>query len=356
MLDPKRLERLANLIQRHSRTRIDREDLWRMFATAFPTRPQGSEERHWFLEALVALERQGLLRLPPPRSPRWDRTLDPAVPASVDRVSAPLPARDNSWRSFPWHPALQWVPDLLQISRRQIDFLHSVHEAMVGGWLEKHAPLKYRSLQLTGDEKGLARLVSTQLFGPGRLSLELLGCVREAIPLAWESVSDNPSMLIFENAGPFWVARQTLSQMSAPPYGMVGYGGGKSFQASLQHLMTIGRPLESIFYVGDLDSPGLRIAEAVHHAASEVGLPQILPAPGFHLAMLEAADRFGYADGWPAESKGTSIEPGSAFLKSHSLNLQERILAIVNSGRRIPEEVLGPGEMEVIWRESVSHP
>jgi len=356
MLDPKRLERLANLIRRHSRTRIDREDLWRMFATAFPARPQGSEERHWFLEALVALERQGLLCLPPPRSPRWDRTLGLAVPASVDRVSAPLPARDNSWRSFPWHPALQWIPDLLRISRRQIKFLHSVHEAMVGGWLEKPAPLKYRSLQLTGDEKGLARLVSTQLFGPGRLSLELLGCVREGIPMAWESISDRPSMLIFENAGPFWVARQTLGRMSYPPYGMVGYGGGKSFQASLQHLLTIGRPLESIFYVGDMDSDGLRIAEAAHDAAAEVGLPKILPAPGFHLAMLEAAGRFGYAEGWPAESGGTPIEPGSVFLRGFSLDLQERILAMVNSGRRIPEEVLGPDEMEVIWRKGMSDP
>ncbi len=348
VLDPQRLERFAGLIRRHLRNRIDGETLWRMFAAAFPVRPQGAEERRWFLDALMGLARQEVIRLPPARSPRWDRSLGLAVPGSVDRVMAPMTAKDTSWRLFPWHPALQWIADLPQISEQQIVFLHRVHGAMVGGWLEKPAPLKYRSLQLTGHEKGLARLMSTHLFGPGRLSLELLGCVREAVPLAWESVSEHPSMLVFENAGPFWVARQTLGRMSDPPYGMVGYGGGKSFQASLQHLLTIGRPLKSIHYVGDMDASGLKIAEAARHAAGRIDLPQILPAPGFHLAMLEAAGRFGYPKGWPAGSGGDPIEGDGGFLNSFSRDLRKRILAIVNSGRRIPEEVLGPDEMAAV--------
>jgi hypothetical protein len=349
MLDPQRLEGFARLIRGHPRTRIAGEALWRMFAAAFPVRPQGAEERCWFLDALVELERQGMVRLPPARSPRWDRSLGLTVPASVDRVSAPAPAKDKSWRLFPWHPALQWIADLSQINPQQIAFLHRVHEAMVRGWLEKPAPLKYRSLQLTGHEKGLARLAITQLFGQGRLSLELLGCVREAVPMAWESVSDRPSMLIFENAGPFWVARQTLGRMSEPPYGMVGYGGGKSFQASLQHLLTIGRPLKAIHYVGDMDSSGLMIAEAAHHAAVRIDLPRILPAPGFHRAMLEAAGRFGYPKGWPTGPGGDPMEAEGGFLNSLSVDLRKRMLAVVNSGRRIPEEVLGPDEMEAIW-------
>lgn len=349
MLDPKRLEGFARLIRGHPRTRIDGEALWRMFAAAFPVRPQGAEERRWFLDALVELARQGMVRLPPARSPRWDRSLGLAVPASVDRVSAPAPAKDKHWRLFPWHPALKWIADLPQVNPQQIAFLHRVHEAMVRGGLEKPAPLKYRSLQLTGHEKGLARLVGTQLFGPDRLSLELLGCVRETVPLAWESVSDRPAMLIFENAGPFWVARQTLGRMSDPPYGMVGYGGGRSFQASLHHLLTIGRPLKAIHYVGDMDASGLRIAEAAQQAAAGIDLPRILPAPGFHLSMLEAAGRFGYPEGWPAGPGGDPMEADGGFLNHFSLDLRERILALVNAGRRVPEEVLGPDEMEAIW-------
>ena len=220
---------------------------------------------------------------------------------------------------------------------------------MVRGWLEKPAPFKYRSLQLTSDEKGLAQLVNTQLFGTGRLNLNLLGCVRESVPLAWEPVSEDPSMLIFENAGPFWVARKTLGSMSDPPYGMVGYGGGKSVQASLEHLLTIGRPIEAIHYVGDMDCPGLRIAEATRRMAARVNLLEIMPPPGFHVAMLEAAGRFGYPRGWPTESRANPIEGDGVFLNCFSMDLRDRILSVVNSGFRIPEEVLGPEEMEDIW-------
>jgi hypothetical protein len=348
-LDPKRLERFAGQINLHPRGRIDGESLWRMFAVAFPVRPQGAEERRWFLDSLVELGLQGLIRLPPSRSRRWDRNLGLAVPTSVDRINAPVPAKDNSWRVFPWHPSLQWIADLPQLSKQQVRFLHTVQEAVVGGWLEKPAPFKYRSLQLTGDEKGLAQLVNTKLFGTGRLSLEFLGCVREAVPLAWEPVSNRPSMLIFENAGPFWVARQTLGRMSDPPYGMVGYGGGKSFQASLQHLLTIERPIKEIHYVGDMDCTGFRIAEAAQRMAVRIDLPEILPAPGFHVAMLEAASRFGHPRGWPAEAGGDPIEADGDFLDYFSVDLRERILSVVNSGCRIPEEVLGPEEMEAIW-------
>ena len=36
--------------------------------------------------------------------------------------------------------------------------------------------MKYRSLQLTGNEKALASLAKTSLFGESRLSLAMLGC------------------------------------------------------------------------------------------------------------------------------------------------------------------------------------
>ena len=47
---------------------------------------------------------------------------------------------------------------------------------LVEGWFEASEPLKYRSLQLTGDEKRLQKLCKCRLFGPGRLTLDMLGC------------------------------------------------------------------------------------------------------------------------------------------------------------------------------------
>jgi len=118
--------------------------------------------------------------------------------------------------------------------------------------------MKYRSLQLTGDEKRLATWMGTSLFGPGRLTLPLLGCLPDVLPLAWEAVGDGGRMVIFENAGPFVVARGVLAGMSDRPFDLVGYGAGGSIVASLGHLLTIEPRPTSIAYVGDLDRAGSR--------------------------------------------------------------------------------------------------
>jgi hypothetical protein len=54
-------------------------------------------------------------------------------------------------------------------------------------------------------------------------------------------------MVIFENVGPFAVARRVLSELKARPYAC---GGGRSVLAALGH---IERRVESIHYVGELD-------------------------------------------------------------------------------------------------------
>ena len=317
-----------------------------MFAEAFPGRPQGAEERRWFLEALRALEARRVVRLPAETGARWNTTFAPAVPTSVDLAVAGEPSSARAWKAFPWHPTLSWIANLIHLPIEHERFLLKVHEGLVNGWFSRSAPLKYRSIQLTGDEKRLGLLAKSALFGEGRLTLDLIGCLQEIPPLAWASVSDNQAAIIFENAGPFSVARDVLGQMATSPYGIIAYGGGNGLLTSLPHLRSIGRPVGIIHYVGDLDLAGLEIALAARDVARRHGLPEILPAPGAHLKMLASARALGASNGWKTASmnrhRPERLDTALKFLPEDA-----RLLArpIITARNRVPEEVLGPDEL-----------
>jgi hypothetical protein len=163
---------------------------------------------------------------------------------SVDLLGAQDTPRARQWRTFPWHPRLQWVADVVSLSEQAEAFLRRVHEGLVSGRFSQPAPLKYRSLELTGDEKALADLAKTRLFGTGRLDFELLGCIDDLPPLAWQRVAGAPSLIVFENTGAFAVARRILASLPRPPYGLVACGEGARFQRSLLQLRDIDGPLE----------------------------------------------------------------------------------------------------------------
>ena len=280
--------------------------------------------------------------------------MEPAVPTSVD-LARDQPSRSTfAWRTFPWHPCLQWVPRCRTLSRRQVEFLRRVHEGFVNGTLREPAPLKYRSLQLTGDEKMLASLANTSLFGPSRLTLELLACLPDALPLAWEAVGDGDRMLIFENAGPFAVARRVLSGLPDRPYDLIAYGGGKSVLAALGHIKTLERKVASIHYVGDLDDAGLEIAWGLRGRSEDLGLPSITPAVELHRQMLLAADSFGHPQGWPSKKRFSDVER-LRILDVLSSDVRVRVESILKQGHRIPEEVLGPDELRTAWSRCIDN-
>lgn len=343
-----RLEQFAQELRAFGRVRLRAADLWAAFGRAFPARPPGVE-RAWLLAALEEAERRGIVRLPPPRSTRWDRSAEPYIPAGADLVREGSANIAAEWRTFPWVPELSWVPDLARLSTDQADFLRRAHEGIVRGRFLEPAPLRHRSLQLTGDEKRLERLMKTALFGEGRLSLELIGAYREVSPLAWESVhQDGGRVLVLENAGPFTVARSVLASLGDPPYDIVAYGAGSGFTQSVAHLATIGRAIEVIHYVGDLDAPGLSIATGAAATAAEAGLPKPSSAPGLHAAMISAAAKMGHPDGWLHEEAGDMSRFGDdlAFLPAEIRATAGRV---IRAGRRIPEEVLGPEIIREAW-------
>lgn len=347
-LDERRLEQFERGILAGSAVRVGAQDLWRALAKVFPHRSPGPAERRLLLDALRSIEGRGSIRLPPAHGKRWDRSMDPPVPTSVDIVRDPSMPSGFPWRTFPWHQNLHWVVQCRNLSAQQVEFLRRAHDGFVNGMFREPAPLKYRSLQLTGDEKMLASLATTSLFGPSRLTLELLACLPDALPLAWEAVGDGGRMLIFENAGPFAVARRVLAGLEARPYDLVAYGGGRGLLAALGHLKTMERSVQSLHYVGDLDHAGLDIAFAARRCANELGLPALLAAGELHCQMLLAAEAFGYSLGWPAQER-CSDSDRERVLDVIRPSLRNQVHDLLLAGRRIPEEVLGPEEFRAAW-------
>lgn len=352
-LDAARVAEFGRLLAASGRQRVDSRSLWGAFAAAFPSRPQGIEERRWLSAALEQLANQGIVRFPAKGGRRWDKTFGTPLPLSIDLPRNSPPPTERRWRSYPWDVRLAWVASLRALRSDQERFLLKVQEGLVNDWFRDQAPLKYRSLQLTGSEKRLAAYLRTPLFAEGRLSLQLLGAYAEVLPLAWAPVGSAPSVIIFENAGPFFVAHAVLSGMEHPPYGLVAYGGGKGILASLPHIATLGRAVEAIHYVGDLDLHGMAIATAARKIAERRGLPPVVPAPGIHKKMLEAAKTLGAPDGWAISKKrdDARLRDALAFLPE---NVRTPILGIIRAGRRVPEEVLGPKELRSLWSQETT--
>lgn len=347
ILDPNRVGRFAEILRAHRGKRIPENEIWDAFAQAFPYRPMGVAEREWLRSALNALADEGVLTLPAERSTYWDRSIDPPLPQLVTRIDAPV-QRSESWRGDAWHPLLSWVSGMPRLAEDQVFFLQRIQDALVAGSLRTPAPVRYRSLQLTGDEKRLERHMTTVLFGEGRLSVEMLNLYHDVLPLAWERVGPGGAVLVFENSAPFSVARDVLSAMERPPYGIVAYGAGRCFIQSVEHLLSINCEVSSIDYVGDLDEPGLEIAKGAGETARRTGaLPVLRPALGLHKMMITAAERFGHANGWPDPKRTSLANPSAADVLPP--DVRSRVLAVIAAGHRIPEEVLGPEEMRAVW-------
>lgn len=218
----------------------------------------------------------------------------------------------------------------------QVTFLKRVHTGLVSGWFGKLECFKYRSLQLTGDEKRLEELHRGILFGPERLTLAMLGCEPESLPLASEQFSADPTLLIFENAAPFMLARKILAATSTPAVGRLAYGAGKQVLKAVGYLPMVEPAITEIQYVGDLDAEGMRIATEFQRLSKSI---PVRPATQFHKAMLESAIQLESSDGWPSKDERESYDFASSvgFLTDE---IRGQVGSMIRNGRRIPEEVL----------------
>jgi hypothetical protein len=69
--------------------------------------------------------------------------------------------------------------------------------------------------------------------------------------------------------------------------GFVAYGAGRQFEASVEFVRELPRPITAISYFGDPDDPGLSIALNAARNAERAGLPPITPAEQLYSLLLE---------------------------------------------------------------------
>lgn len=235
------------------------------------------------VSALTELASDGVIELP---VQAWDRSTVPALPRWVRVPDARRAARLRPWAQFPWCAELGWAASLPSLSSAQFTDLVAVNSwlACTRGDAVPIVPMRYRSVQLFGDEKRLEHLLrSPSLFGPGRLSLDLLGCRRFPPPMAAVEVGAGTDLIVVENSDTYWAVVDALrNHPTAHPIGAVAWGGGNSFPTQVPTLTldVAGRgPVHgTVWYWGDLDPEGVRIAADAAVASEHLGGPQIRPA------------------------------------------------------------------------------
>jgi hypothetical protein len=183
---------------------------------------------------------------------------------------------------------MSWVPEtrLTAAQRQRLEainrWLHARRDA-------PRVPLRERSLEIFGDEKVLDQLLTTGIFGSDRLTLDLLHTYRAVVRLTTEPVGSGDLLLVVENSDTFDSLIHALGERSGHRVGLVGWGAGAAFEASVLSIARLRSPITDVAYFGDIDEKGLRIpANAAIIGAGE-GLPAVRPATGLYTALLKRA-------------------------------------------------------------------
>lgn len=279
-----RARRLAEDLAAWPRRRVQLAELWQLLDQAAPSTRLDARRRQLLSGLIGELASAGVLELPSARS--FDRSEAPELPRFVvlrRETAAPEPSK-----SVVWHPALAWVPRA-GLTRPQLATV-----GMVNDWLYENrdqliVPSRERSLEIFKNEKALDRLVGSALFGPGRISFELLRCRRVVPRLHCEPVGSGNILLVVENSDTFDSLLTVLRDRDDHRVGLVGWGAGAGFEASVLSVSRISTEMAEIRYFGDLDEKGLRIPSNAAVLAENAGLPPVRPADALYGAMLRRA-------------------------------------------------------------------
>lgn len=326
-------ERAAGLASRLTtwpRRRVSLPELWHLLDEVDPASRIDACRRLLLADALAELDTAGLLRLPSARS--YDRTEAPHVPhfVTVDRRPVDAPA---ARRRHVWHPELSWAAEV-RLTPAQVDILGQVNR-----WLHEHrdplvVPLRERSLDIFGHEKTLDRLLPTNLFGTGRLTLELLRTRRALVRFTTETVGVGGELLVVENSDTFDSLVTALRRRDIRRVGRVGWGAGSAFEASVLSIRQLDPPVHGVRYFGDLDEKGLRIPASAAALAAAEGLPPLRPANGLYDALLTVAAP------QPAQRQ---VPPAAAAEAARWLDPRhrERAISVLTAGTRLAQEAVG---------------
>jgi hypothetical protein len=274
-----RADRLGQALKDLPRRQIPLDQLWQLLDATDPATRTFLHRRQLLAEALDELAAAQAIRLPSHRS--YDRTEHPPLPRFI---TVPAAERAHQPRiPTVWHPALSWAADAT-VAPGHRPVLEKINRWLFTDPGELVVPLRERSLQILGDEKAFDRLQTTGLFLPGRLTLDLLRARRVAPPMHTARVGDGRILLVVENSDTFDSLRTVLT--TAPgKVGIIGWGAGAAFEASVLSVAMIADYIDDIAYFGDLDAKGLQVPANADRLATATALPHIRPAVGLYTAL-----------------------------------------------------------------------
>lgn len=283
---------------------------------------RGEEQGRWSATR-TATVRRGQATLPkalilPSDTRATARTLRP-----VD-----VPLRDELAR---WAANLRLSPTQRQLLIAVNDWLRRTD----GGNVPVVAAAE-RAYELLGDEKAFDSWPprgGAILWGPGRLTFELLRCERTATPLTWEPVTSllgaAGSMVCVENHATFRTLLRVLRTSSSPLWAGVAWVQGRN-TAPLASLPDLPFAVTRLDYLGDLDPAGLAIAAAACATADRVGVPTG-PADRLWALLIDQPSRVG---------RNVDEIDALQLVAWLSEELRERASALLVAGRAIPQEAL----------------
>jgi hypothetical protein len=193
-----------------------------------------------------------------------------------------------------------------------------------------------RAYELLRDEKAFDSTPprgGATLWGPGRLTFDLLRCHRTPTPLTWEPVTPTVgtpgSIVCVENHATFRTLLRILRTNNHPQWVAVAWVQGRN-TAPLEALRTLPFAVTRLDYLGDLDPAGLAIAATACAVAESVGTPT-QPAEQLWELLVRQPHR-----------------PGPTVAEAEARRLVEWLpasircdaQALFTAGRRVPQEAL----------------
>jgi len=310
------------------------EDLWHGAIAVEPDLATAVDRRARLLAALGRLVVAGIARPLTGRRDAQDTSALPALPLLVRPVGPPpRPQAERASLPAGLRPELDAARHLVRPRPDEIATLVAVNDFLRDlDPSRPAAPVRERSLEVFGDEKRLDALTSQRLFATGVLTLDMLRCYEVHPPFVYEWISDAPTALVLENHHTYDSVRRVLER-SPRGIGVVAYGAGRAFCASVTYLGDLDPPVAGAYYFGDLDAAGLSIAIGANVAGRAAGTPAILPATGLYRALLSS----------PHRRPGVAVQLAAAesLVAWLPAELQANATAVLTSGHWLPQEAVG---------------
>lgn len=338
------LEPFRERLARHERVRVTLEELQAWFAQTHPECGVG-DRRTRLREALDALCKEGLVRLPAEGLRNWDPIGSPSLPRFISLQREAQERTDFS--TVPWVPALAFASELKQA--KQLATLVQINRFLIEhrDRLTTLVPYRERALQIFGDEKALDAAVKGEWLY-GRLPLKAIGACHPAPPLPHEEFGGEGPLLLVENYHTYWTLVRWNT--AARRFRSIGYGAGNTIAKSAPAVLRwwrehVGAPIE---YFGDLDPSGLAIPVLLNNAVAEAAqseaegsqqVVQLVPAVGLYRLLFE------HGISRPLVT-GKRLVAGERELDWLGPELADRARAAFAGHRWFPQEGVGQAVLE----------